>query len=437
MSKNKLSRRSFLDKTIKTTAAAALGFPYFVQSSALGSDGSVAPSNRITLGFIGVGAHGTGVNLGSFLPQADAHVLAVCDVDRKRQVRAQNKVNNKYGNKDCDTYNDFRDLIARKDIDAVVISTPDHWHVIPAIQAAKAGKDVFCEKPLTLTIHEGRVLSDTMQKYGRIFQTASENRSKWQFVRACELVRNGRIGKLQRIETEMPAGHNIKYGFKEGLHETQPIPEGFDYDMWLGQAPEAPYTPGRCHYNFRWILDYSGGELTDWGAHINDIAQWCNNTEHTGPVSVDGKGLFLENSLYTTATNWKIDFEYANGVKMLCKSGNPRVHLEGTDGWVSCSWGAMTASSDKILKSVIGPNEFHPRTCSEGEQRDFLNCVKTRQQAYGPAEIGHRTITLSHLGNISMRLGRKLQWNPDTERFVDDAEADRMLSRPMRGPWHL
>ena len=434
MDKSTLSRRGFLGGASSVVAYAAV-FPYIISSSVFGKSSGVVPSNRITLGFIGVGDHGTKVNLRNFLGNSDAQIVAVCDVDTDRRNTARDMVNKEYGNQDCAAYNDFREVIARNDIDAVVISTPDHWHVLPAVAAAKSGKDVFCEKPLTLTVQEGRVLSDTMQRYKRVFQTASENRSKWNFLRACELVRNGRIGKLHTIHTELPDGRAI-HG-QGDIRTPAPVPEGFDYDMWLGQAPQKPYSPGRCHWNFRWILDYSGGQLTDWGAHINDVAQWGNNTEHTGPISVDGHGVFEPDDLYDTATEWEITFEYANGVTLICKSGRPSVRFEGTDGWVFCYWDSLEASSPEILKSQIGPEEIHLRTCPQREQRDFLNCVKTRQDTYAPAEVGHRSITLSHIGNISMMLRRKLRWSPDTERFIDDEQANRMLSRPMRSPWHL
>ncbi len=417
-------------------------FPALIPATALGRSG-VAPSDRITLGFIGTGDHGVNMNLRSFLPHADAQVVALCDVDAARVQNAQRIVTDHYAQQQasgafrgCDTTGDWREIIARDDLDAVVISTPDHWHIIPAIAAAKAGKDVFCEKPLTLTVREGRVLSDTIARYGRVFQTASENRSKWNFLRAAELVRNGRIGKLHTIRTQLPVDPTA-CSTPQFTPPAEPVPKGFDYAMWLGQAPLAPYTPGRCHYHFRWILDYSGGSLTDWGAHINDIAQWGNDTEHTGPVSVEGHGVFPRDGLYNTAIEWDITYEYANGVRLICTNGTPAIRFEGSEGWVACTWDAIDADPPRLLKTVIGPGEIRLRTCPEREQRDFLNCVKSRAEAYGPAEIGHRTITISHLGNIAMMLGRKLRWNPEAERFVGDDEANRMLSRPMRAPWHL
>jgi predicted dehydrogenase len=435
-------RRKFLKRAAGSLGAASL-FPALIPASALGANDSVPPSNRIALGFIGTGSHGIGMNLQNFLRLDDAQVVAVCDVDSAHMQRAKTVAEDFYAQKrpegtyqGCKTTGDWREIVARDDTDAVVISTPDHWHVLPAVAAARAGKDVLCEKPLTLTVQEGRVLSDTMARYGRVFQTASENRSKRNFLRACELVRNGRIGKLHTIRTELPKGHSRRPDYGT-IQQPQPVPAGFDYDMWLGPAPEKPYTPGRCHWNFRWILDYSGGNLTDWGAHINDVAQWGNDTEYTGPVSVDGRGVFPSEGLYDAATEWDITFEYANGVTLICRSGSPSIRFEGTDGWVFCKWDTIEASSPAIINSVIGPEEVHLRTCPGREQRDFLDCVKTRQPTYAPAEVGHRSITLSHIGNISMMLGRKLRWNPDTERFSNDDQANRMLSRAMRSPWRL
>ena len=429
------TRRNFMKKC--ATAAIGIGAPLIVPASVLGSNNIPAPGNRITLGFIGVGSHGTGVNLRSFLSHADARVVAVCDVDKNHRIRARDIVNNKYGNKDCAAYSDFRDIIARKDIDAVVISTPDHWHVPISIAAAKAGKDVCCEKP-TLTIHEGRVLVDTINRYGRVFQTSTEDRSVYVYHRMAELVRNGRIGKLHTIRVALWSGHGVS-GNYQGIQKPQPVPNGFDYDMWLGPAPEAPYTPGRCHYNFRWIQAYSGGMLTDWGAHLLDTAQWGNDTEETGPVEVDGKGVYPKDGLYDTATEYHINYTYANGVKLIVSSGGCGIRFEGTEGWVgNTGWrGQLQANPSSILSSVIKPDEIHLYTCPGGEHRNFLDCVKSRNAPYFPAEIGHRCCSLLHLGNISMLLGRKLKWDPDKERFTNDEQANRLLTRSMRSPWHL
>jgi len=429
--RQEITRRTLLKRTAGLAGAAT--FPYIVPSSAIGNAGTVAASERITIGFIGVGGHGQGVNLKNFLGFADAQAIAVCDVDPVNRNAGRDMVNKKYGNNDCAAYNDFRDVLARADIDAVMISTPDHWHAPIAIAAAKAGKDIECEKP-TLTVAEGRVLCETMKRYGRVFQWSTEDRSVDVYHRMCELVRNGRIGKVHTIRVELPSGPNTP-----GDPKPMPVPEGFDYNMWLGPAPWAPYTKDRCHWNFRWIQDYSGGQLTDWGAHLLDGAQWGNNTEHTGPVEVEGKGEFWPDGLYDTAKEYQIEYKYADGVRLIVTSGTPSLRFEGTEGWIgNRGWRApLLAEPKSILDSVIGPNEIHLYTCPAGEQRNFLDCVKSRKECYFPPEIGQRCFTIAHIGNISMLLGRKLRWDPDNERFIDDEQANRMLSRSMRSPWRL
>ena len=406
--------------------------PAIVPASVFGAN---APSNRIAMGFIGVGGHGAGHNLRGFLGQPDAQAVAVCDVDPNHVSRALNMVKGKYRSsfKGCQTTSDWREIIARRDVDAVMVSTPDHWHVPMSVAAAKAGKDVCCEKP-TLTIAEGRILADTVKRCGTVYQTATEDRSISIYHRMAELTRNGRIGKLRTIRVRLPAGPG-----KQVSAAAMPVPKGFDYDMWLGPAPWAPYNRARCHWNFRWINDYSGGQLTDWGGHLIDMAQWGNDTERTGPVEVDGKGVFPKEGLYNTATKYHIEYEYAGGVKMIVDSGGVDLRFEGDEGWVgNRGWrGRLQASSQAILNSKIGPNGVHLFTCPAGEHRNFLDCVKTRMDPYFPAEIGHRCCTVMHIGNISMALGRKLRWDPDGERFANDNEANGMLSRAMREPWGL
>src|SRR3954470_16860825 len=285
-----INRRQFLKRS--AGAAALLGVaPTIIPARVLGAD---APSNKITIGMIGVGDHGTGWNLSYYLKNNAAKVVAVCDVDENRMFRARETVNERYGNEDCSTTKNFREILARKDIDAVMISTPDHWHTIISLLAIKAGKDVQCEKP-TLTVHEGQVLSEAVRKHKKVFQTSTEDRSVTEYHRIAELVRNGRIGKLQRIEVILPKQPN-----RAGAPTPQPIPTEFDWEMWLGPAPFAPYTKDRVHFNFRWIQDYSGGIICDWGAHLFDTAQWANNTERSGPIEVHGTGTYWEGGLYNT-----------------------------------------------------------------------------------------------------------------------------------------
>ena len=429
--KQQMDRRSFLRGVV---AAGALGVaPTFVPSRVLGRDGAVAPGEKITVGFIGTGSHGTNYNLRAYLGQPDAQVLAVCDVDRKRMASAKAIVDGKYGNTDCATTTDFRDILARRDIDAVMISTPDHWHVLMSVMAIKAGKDVQCEKP-TLTIDEGKILVKTVRRYGCVFQTSTEDRSRRVYHRLAELVRNGRIGKLQRIEVILPQQPTFP-----GNATPQPVPPELDYDMWLGPAPYAPYTKDRVHFNFRWIWDYSGGIICDWGTHLFDTAQWANDSERSGPVEVEGSGTFWQNGLYDTVKDYNVTFRYAGGVVMTCTPGTPGIRFIGTDGWVgNRGWLApLEASRPEILNSIIGPNELKLYTNLAGEHRDFLDCVKTRKDPYFPVDIGHRVSTVCHLANIAIKLGRKLKWDPQMEIFPDDDQANRLLSRSMRSPWKL
>jgi predicted dehydrogenase len=420
------TRRVFLKQT-----AGLLTTPFLVPASALGVNGTVAPSNRITIGFIGCGDHGTTWNLSYYLRLPAAQVIAVCDVDRHHLQRAKETVDDRYHNEDCASTQDFRDILARQDIDAVMISTPDHWHTLISLLAVHAGKDVQCEKP-TLTINEGKLLIQTVRKRQKVFQTSTEDRSVPEYHRMAELVRNGRIGKLERIEVVLP-----KQPDRAGDPTPQPVPPELDYDMWLGPAPFAPYTKDRVHFNFRWIWDYSGGIICDWGAHLFDTAQWANDTERSGPVEVEGTGTFWTDGLYNTVKDYDVTYRYANGVVMTCKPGDPSIKFIGTDGWVgNVGWRApVKASSPEILNSKIGPEELHLYTNPAGEHDDFLRCVKSRKDPYFPVDIGHRVSTVCHLANIAIKLGRKLRWDPEREQFLNDDSANAMLSRPLRLPW--
>jgi predicted dehydrogenase len=422
-----ISRRLFV-----RTGAAAVAVPLIIPARLLGAN---APSNQITIGFIGTGDHGTSWNLRRYLELKDmARVLVVCDVDGQRMRHAKEIVDEQYLNKDCAVTKDFREVIARKDIDAVMISTPDHWHTLISLMAARAGKDVQCEKP-TLTINEGKLLIKTMRKLGRVFQTSTEDRSLPMYHRLAELVRNGRVGKLQRIEVILPKQPNVP-----GDPTPQPVPPDLDWEMWLGPAPFAPYTKDRVHFNFRWIQDYSGGIICDWGAHLFDTAQWANNTERSGPVEIEGAGNFWQGGLYNTVKDYDVTFRYANGVVMTCKPGNPSLKFIGTDGWVgNTGWlGDVEASSKEIKESKIGPDEIHLYTNPEGEHHDFLQCMKSRKDPYFPVDIGHRVSSVCHLANIAIKLGRKLKWDPAREEFPGDAKANALCQvRPMRAPWKL
>ncbi len=442
-----INRRDFI-KVVAGTALGAIGFPYIVSSSALGKFGGIAASNRIVMGCIGTGWQGT-YNLKAFLgnaievgyvldkpeiSQTAVQVVAVCDVDTKRCNKARDIVNETYDNQDCTGYGDFRELLSRGDIDAVTVCTPDHWHGLIAVAAAKAGKDIYCEKPLANTIAEGRAVCEAVKRYGRILQTGSHERSGRNVRFACELVRNGRIGRLHTIYVNMP----IDVG-PIGLQPVMPVPEGFDYDMWLGPAPWAAYTEKRCHRWFRYIMDYSGGEVADRGAHIFDLAQLGMGTDYTGPVEIEGEGEAPEDGLFNTFMKYNFVCTYANGVRMIGKSEGPRgLKFEGTDGWifVHIHGGHLEAEPKLLLKHRIGPNEIHLGR-SAGHHQDFLDAVKTRGQVIAPAEVGHRSVTICHLVNIALLTGRKLKWDPVKERIINDTLADRMTARPMRSPWRL
>ena len=450
----KINRRQFLKKSAALTPA-VLGFPYIVKSSVFGADGSTAPSERIVMGCIGMGGQGT-YNMKAFLNNPDVQVVAVCDVNRGNasydmlyqapgstagREPARVIVNNKYGNRDCATYNDFRELLCRDDIDAVSVCTPDHWHGLISIAAAKSNKDIYCEKPLVNTIAEGRALCEAVTRHGRVLQTGSHERSNDSVRFACELVRNGRIGKLHTIRVNMPNSdsHHLEILKSNYPQPTMPVPDGFDYDMWLGHTPWVEYTQRRCHFWWRFILDYGGGEMTDRGAHIIDIGQLGNNTDDTGPIEISGSGKAPDKGIYDTFMEYNFECRYANGVRLIGgSSGNRGLKFEGTDGWIfiHIHGGRLEAEPESLLKESIGPNEIHLGRSPE-HHRNFLDSVKTRRQPIAPAEVGHRTAAICHLVNIAMLTGSKLKWEPDTEQIVNNVDANRMLARPMRSPWRL
>lgn len=418
-----VSRREFL-KGSAAVAGAAFAWPTIVPSSVFGA---AAPSNRLAIGCIGLGGQGSG-NMKAFNGKKGCEVVAVCDVDADHLDKARQAV----GLDANSSYNDFRDVISRDDIDAVSIAAPDHWHVPISIAAVRAGKDVFCEKPLTLTIAEGRVLVDEVKRYGRVFQTGSQQRSGSEFRKACELVVNGRIGKLRTMTVQIP-GNNRKC---EPTWTPEPVPQGLDYDLWLGPAPWEPYHKQRCHYEFRFLLDYSGGQMTNWGAHYLDIAQWGNQADNSGPVEIKGKGEFPATGLFTTATKADIEYTYANGVKLVLTTGGGSTRFEGSEGWVFVTRGKLDAEPKSLVTSTIAPDEIHLYNSNDHKQ-DFLDCIKTRKDPICNAEVGHRSSTVCHLGNIAMLLDRPLRWDPKAEQFIGDDEANRMRQRPARAPWCL
>ncbi len=431
-----------------------------IPASALGLDGNVAPSERVAMGLIGCGSHGGGWNLDLMIANPMQQVVAVCDVDENRLNATQKKAEKAYSDKmgaaykGCAAHADFRDLVNRKDVDAVCIVTPDHWHVLMSVFAMKAGKDVICEKP-TLTIAEGRLLSDTQKKTQRVYQTASENRSIDHYQYLANAVRNGHLGELRNVKVLLPHGNtaarNTLNKDEQAKWEPTEPPKSLNYDLWLGPAPLKPYIEARTHYNWRWNLDYSGGVLTDWGSHLINIAQWANDTDETGPVEVQGTGEFPDfTEPWNTTPTFKLNYRYGNGVTMEVWSEVPGIKLEGTKGWLLMrGWRAdIKASDDSLLGLKFeGEKNLGRPECTVkahggtgGEHIDFANGVKSRKPCYYTAECGHRNHTIAHMGNISMLLGgAKLSWNPQTEKFEGDhaEEANKHFCyvRQQREPW--
>ena len=428
-----ITRRMFL----KNTAAAAVGvagFPYFVPASALGKAGSVSPSNRIVVGCIGLGWQGPG-NMNSFLGQDDCQVAAVCDVDKIHLDNAKNTVNKKYGNQDCATYDDFRELLARKDIDAVSLAIPDHWHSVISVESARNGKDIYGEKPLSHTLAEGRAMCNAVKRYERVWQTGSWQRSQEHFRRACEIVLNGRIGKVHTVQVGLPSGF---YTRKDETLKNPPAE--LDYDRWLGPAPWAPYCEARVHVNWRWHLDYGGGQLMDWVGHHVDIAHWGMGCDYTGPIEIEGHGEYARDGLWNAATKYRLNAKYANGIDMTIAGGHGDIRSGtkwiGPDGWVWVDRGGIEAEPKSLLQEKFAPSEIHLYR-SPGHQREFLDCVKSRATTLTPCEVAHRSASVGHLGQIAMLLDRKLRFNPETEQIINDETATAMLSKSMRAPWRL
>jgi len=456
------TRRRFL-KTLGA-AASAFGVPFLAPSSVLGTG---APSNRIHVGLIGCG-HQSQRIVPSFLVHDDVQMLAVCDVNRQGvgyyypdqvlgRETARQWVNEHYAQKTgsgrfrgCDAYVDFRELLERSDIDAVAIVVPDHWHALVATAAMQAGKDVYCEKPLALTIHQGRQMVTAARTHKRVFQTGAQFRSSPNVRRACELVRNGRLGEIRLVRTWVAP--NSFEGPGPGWRPMS-VPEGFDYDFWLGPAPEAPYHVERCFHRWRYILDYSNGQTVNFGAHTNDVAQWGLNMDRTTPVEFEDNGSEFppEGSLFTAATKTAFRARYANGVELICETRkSSATKFEGSEGRLEITLGgSMKTFPENLEDSVIGPNEMHlPRSNpARGENvrkhidadhvRNFLDAVKSREDPIEPVEVGHSTASLCILGNTAQILKRKFRWDPVAERSPDDEEVNRMLSRPMREPWKV
>ncbi|HYE32611.1 MAG TPA: Gfo/Idh/MocA family oxidoreductase [Methylomirabilota bacterium] len=426
------SRREFLKSSAALVAASQLPPWIDAKGATTPANATTSPNNQPAVALIGCGGMGRGDarNASKF-----GRIVAVCDVDEKNLAEAKKLW------PDAAAYKDFRKTLEHKDLHAVICGTVDHWHTIISMAAMQAGKDVYCEKPLTLTIDEGKRLVATMRKTGRILQTGSQQRSDKNFRLACELVRNGRIGKLKHVQVFLPAGR------REGPFQPAPVPAGLDWNFWQGQAPEREYVPQRCHGTFRYWYDYSGGTMTDWGAHHNDIALWGLGLDRSGPVSIEGKPLAeMIPGGFDAASEYEILYTYENGVTHSCKSTTADtwsggvankdgqrhgVRFEGSDGWIWVTRGNIQASNPEFLTTPLesGATRLYE---SNNHMENFFECMRSRKAPICDAEIGHRSATVCHLGVIAMRLGRKLRWDPKAEQFVGDAEANKWVAREMR-----
>lgn len=434
-----ISRRSF----VKVSVAAALA-PMVVPGRVLGKDGGVAPSNRITIGHIATGGQAQGL-LRNAIEQPDTQILALCDVNTPKVEGVKRTVDATYENTDCKTYKDFRELIARDDIDACIIAPPDHWHAIPCIHAANAGKDIYCEKPLTHTFEEGRAVVDAAQRNGIIFQVGSMQRADGRFKRACEMVRNGHLGKIQHINVGLPDGGHAKH-----VTEFPEPPEGLDYDFWVGPTEWFPYHPDRLDWNWRWWMSTGGGQFMDWIGHHGDIAHMGMDWDDIGPKTIEPKiwDLPQDSNLYNAPSQYLAEYTYPDGTTMTVGSvqsmpdvfkqnGDTGTQFFGEDGqWVYVSRGKIVSNPEDLVRAPRRPSDFRFER-QPNHMRDFLDCVKSRQQPLAPVEAGHHSAAIGHLGTIALMLGEKLEWDYTTEKFVGNDAANKMLGRPNRGEWSL
>ncbi len=425
----RIPRREFLRRTRNTSLGVATGLalPNLFLNRTKAATGE-NPSEFVRIGFIGLGGQGNS-NLGGLMK----HAVAVCDMDRKHLAAAQARVE-KANHRPCAAYGDFRKLLEDKSIDAVLSATPDHWHVPAALAACEAGKDVYSEKPLTLSIHEGRVLVNAVRRHRRVLQTGSQQRSDTKFRKGCELVRSGYIGKVHTVRVGLPGVNWMK---------DPPVPDSappleLNYDFWLGPAPERPYNAHRVHYYFRFFWDYSGGQMTNWGAHHLDIAQWGLGMDDSGPVEIAGTAEYNQDHLYEVPQSFRVTYKYANGVTMYCESPAKETGTRfiGDKGSIHLNRGVLESDPEDIVQQASKPDDVHLYASREHHQ-NWLDCIKSRHPPICDVEIGHRSASVCHLGNIALRTGRRIQWNPAKEEIVGDAVSVKELDYEYRKPWKL
>ena len=432
---NKSTRRNFIRNSISLVAGTMV-LPHLIPSSAMGMNGVVPPSDRIVMGSIGVGSQGVG-NMREFLRFKEVQFVALCDLDSSHLEKASELVNKFYKNTDCRKHKDYREFLEKEKLDAVCISVPDHWHSITYVAAANKKLDIYGEKPLCRTIGEGQQIVKSVQKNKIIWQTGSWQRSVANFHKAAELVFNGRLGKVDRVEVGLPNAAKLI-----GMPSEKPVPPELDWDFWLGSAPKVPYR-GVCHWNWRWILDYSGGQLTDWAGHHIDIAHWGLGLDRTGPIEVSGVGVYPPSSeLYNVPMEFDFNCKYKTGVTIRVANASrlPKgmgVTWYGENGWIHVDRGdVLTASKPELLNEELGDTK-KALYKSSNHFGNFLECIRSRKETITPAEVAHRSISVGLLGEIAMTTKQTIKWDPDKEQIIGNAEAGKLLMRPFRAPWKI
>jgi len=444
-----MRRRRFIQNAIMVSGG--LTMPMIISSGCTSKkNGKTPPSDRIVMGGIGLGGQGTS-DMQQFLGMEDVQYVALCDIDKSHRDNALGIISEKYGNKDARTYNDFREFLEKEKLDAIHIAIPDHWHAIPSIEAANRGLDIYGQKPLARSIAESRAIVNAVEKNNIIWQTGSQQRSEERFLKACELVRNNKIGKVHHVDVGLPDG-----GQTVGMPVECAVPEGVDWEMWLGPAKKVPFR-GIMHWNWRWILDYSGGQLTDWAGHHIDIAHWALDLERTGPVEIEATGLYNENDLFNVPYAYDIKCKYANGITMNIANKSKFIEMRtgkkgwdrenkdnlgmgtvwyGEDGWLHVNRGGIWAENPEILDYEVGSGKTSLYK-SPGHHTNFIDCVKSRKEPIAPAEVGHRSISVALLGEIAMTTGEKLKWDPVAETFTNSDQANSLLKREYHNSWKL
>lgn len=431
-----VTRRQFIAAT-----AVAIAAPTFIPASALGRDGRPAPSDRIVVGIVGWGMMGPGNTDG--LIKQNCQIVAACDLDKRPLQRAIVHINKKQGNTDCKAYHDYRAMFARDDIDAVMLAIPDHWHALTSIEAANRKKHIYGEKPLARTIAEQQAIVKAVQKNKVTWQTGSWQRSRDNFHKAAEIVRNGLIGKVKHVEVGLPGGHVDFKKTKDKLNVSEPPPE-LDYDMWVGPAEMVPYIEGRVHMNWRWNYNFGGGQLLDWVGHHVDIAHWGLAFDDVGPTEVEGEGEFPpKDAVWNTATKYRVNLTYPKGVTMIIAGGHSDIRggakWIGEDGWVWVDRGGFDASNPEWKSWNALPDEIRKvkLTDSRDHYRNFVECIRSGKPTITPVEVAHNSAVPGHLGLIAMLVGRKIKWDAKKGRIIRDDEASKLLTREYRAPWKL